>query len=172
MPPLPVTVSVKVSVSSAAGAVKLGRAVVQFPAPCDAPAVWDHECVTLLPQGSSYPAAASAAPRVTLAPCTTSIPPFGPALATGTKRALPGLPCSERVVRPVRFSKIRDGSDRRPLPCSRSTVSVSSSPSNTPAGSDVSSLLLRVHRGDPAEIGEVPRLERPDPPPGQDQRSA
>ncbi len=106
--PMPTTVSLKVSVSSAAGAVKTGRAV-SAPLPASyvtvVPADWDQEYVMLAPQGSSCPAAASATPRVTLPPCTTSIPASA-ALATGTKRALPGLPCSDRVVRPVSFSKI------------------------------------------------------------------
>ena len=115
--PLPVTVSVKLSVPSAAGAVKTGRAVfVPFPASYVTVVLAGtcvQACSTLLPQGSSYPAAAPSPPRVTPVASwgTSSIPPSGPAFAIGTKSALPELSARFSCVSFVSFSKIRGGSD-------------------------------------------------------------
>ena len=99
-------------------------------------------CSTLLPQGSSDPAAAPLTPRVTLPSEATSIPPSGPAFAVGLKRAVPGLPCSVRSVSCFSGSKIRGGSDESSLSYSvRYARFVSGS--KTPAGSDERSLPCR-----------------------------
>ena len=165
-PPLPVTVRVKVSVPSAVGAVKTGRAVVAPVSVPPVPAVRVQAQVTLSPQGSSKPFSAPSTPSVTVPPEATSIPPADPALAMGLKRALPGLWSSRGSARFVSFSKRRGGSDEswlslrnskltpvsrsnapgamvcRRFPSSPSRVNVLSSPSNTPSGKAVRSLAL------------------------------
>ena len=146
------------------------------------PAGGVHSYSTLSPQGSSKPFSAPSTPRVTLSPEATSIPPAGPAFAIGFKRALPGF-CSKRSSNsPLGFSKIRGGSDERSFWCRWSTVSpvsrsktpaeivcrslasresrpsVSSSPSNTLAGSAVRSLLASLNLSSPPRSAKSPRL--------------
>ena len=169
--------------SPVTGAVKAARATAASVSDPPAPPVRDQEYVTLVPQGSSKPFSAPSAPRVTRPPEATSIPPAGPAFAVGTKRALPGLSDSLRKVSPVTFSKIRGGSDERLFPCRwmvkdspvnssntpgaivcrslssrKSWVSVSSSPSNTLAGSAVRSLSSSVRNSIPPRFSKSPRF--------------
>ena len=121
-----------VSSSAVTGAVKSARAAVSAVSVPPVPSVRLQAYLTLLPQGSSWPAAAPSTPSVTLPPDTASNPPDGPARATGANPAAPGLPASVSVVRPVSGSNTRAGSAVSAL-SSRLRVVIPPSPAKSPA---------------------------------------
>ena len=128
--PRPVTVSSNTRFSGAAtaGAAKSGCAASGADSATAVPETWRHAWTTLPPQGPP-----ASPPSVTLAPVSASIPPAGPATATGRNPALPGLPSSVSVASRVSFPKMPSGSDSRSLCSRRSAVSLVSR-SNSPAG--------------------------------------
>ena len=134
LPPAPVTVrrTVWVSFSAVAGAVKPARTVVSAVSVPPVPSTRLHTYVTLLPQGSSWPAAAPSTPSITLPPDTASNPPAGPDTACGANPAAPGLPTSVSVASAVSGSNTRAGSAVSAL-LSRLRVAIPLSPAKSPA---------------------------------------
>ena len=128
--PLAVTVSSysSAAASVSAGAVTVGSWIFDADRSTVVPVTLRHEYVTLSPQGPP-----ASPPSVFFSPAFASIPPSGPATATGRNLALPGLPLRVRVVSCFSGWKMRSGSDSRSL-CSRRSVLRFVSPANSPAG--------------------------------------